>query len=322
MIKKELEMPLRLRKLEALLRRVDEFHPKYAEIREEFRKRMSGYRGEQSLKYYLSFLKEKDYLTLHNLRLPDISGEHFFEIDILLMSPTYILIIDAKNYRGELYFDGKFEQLIQTIDDRKKAYSCPIAQINRHQLQFRRLLQQLKFPPILSESLVVFTNPTSIISASKGHNQIQKVIKSTSFLSRIELFEKRHKKIIYEKKQLQKLSKSLLKKHTPFDGDILKQFGINQKDLIKGVACPKCDKLPMYRTERQWHCKYCQHSSNKAYLESIIDYQLIISNTITNSQLRDFLNLPSPTAARNILYSLQLKHAGTRRHRVYFFNEI
>ncbi|MEH7238955.1 NERD domain-containing protein [Bacillus sp. JJ1562] len=319
MTKKELEMPLRLRKLEALLRRLDESHPKYAAIREEYGKRMSGYRGEQSLKYYLSFLKEKDYLTLHNLRLPDISGEHYFEIDILLISPTYILIIDAKNYRGELYFEGKFEQLIQTIDDKKKAYSCPIAQINRHQMQIRRMLQYLKFPPIPIETLVVFTNTSSIISASNDHKQIHKVIKSSSFLTRTDLFEKRHRKEFYEKKQLQRLSKSLLKKHTPFDEDILKQFRVDQKDLIKGVVCPKCGKLPMYRTERLWHCKSCHYSSNKSYLQSLIDYQLIIGNSITNSQLRDFLNLSSPTAARNIFLSLNLKHTGTLRHRVYFF---
>ncbi|MFS0822356.1 NERD domain-containing protein [Bacillus sp. 1P02SD] len=319
MIKKELEMPLRLRKLEALLRRVDESHPKYAEIREEFRKRISGYRGEQSLKYYLSFLKEKDYLTLHNLRLPDISGEHFFEIDILLMSPTFILIIDAKNYRGELYFDGKFDQLIQTVDDRKKAYSCPIAQINRHQIQLRRMLQYLKFPPILSETLVIFTNPSSIISASEGHNQIHKVIKSPSFLSKIELFEKRHRKENYEKKQLQKLSKSLLKKHTPFDEDILKQFKSDQNKLLKGVSCPKCGKIPMKRTQRTWHCSSCLYTSKDAHLNSITDFQLLIGNTITNSQLRDFLQLDSPSAARRILASLHLKNTGTKRHRVYYF---
>lgn len=320
MTKKELEMPLRLRKMEALLRRLDGSHPKYAEIREEYGKRMSGYRGEQSIKYYLSFLKERDYIILHNLRLPDISGEHYFEIDILLLSPTYILIIDAKNYRGELYFDGKFDQLIQKVDDKKKAYYCPIAQINRHQMQIRRMLQYLKYPPIPIETLVIFTNPSSIISASEDHKQIHKVIKSSSFLSRIDLFEKRRMNEIYEKKQLQRLSKSLLKKHTPFDESILKQYELNQKDIINGVFCPKCDKILMHRTERLWHCITCHYSSNKAYLDSIIDYQLILGNTITNSQLREFLNLSSPTAARNILRSLNLKYTGTGRHRVYFFS--
>lgn len=319
MIKKELEMPLRLRKLEALLRRLDEYHPKYAEIREEYGKRISGYRGEQSLKYYLSFLKEKDYLALHNLRLPDISGEHFFEIDILLICPTYILIVDAKNFRGELYFDGKFEQLIQTADDKKKAYSCPISQINRHQMQLRRMLQYLKFPLIPIETLVIFTNSSSIISASNDHKQIHKVIKSQSFLSRIDLFEKRHRKEIYGKKQIQRLSKSLFKKNTPFDGNILEQFGIKENKIIKGVNCPKCGKIPMNRSKRSWICSSCLYSSKEAHLDSIKDFQLLIGNTITNSQLRDFLKLDSSSAARRILVTLNLKHSGTLRHKVYYF---
>lgn len=59
MRKKELEIPLRIRKLEAELKRLPESHPKYQEISDEYGRRMSGYRGEQSLTYYLSFLKEK-----------------------------------------------------------------------------------------------------------------------------------------------------------------------------------------------------------------------------------------------------------------------
>src|SRR5690606_20435170 len=97
MNKKVLEIPLRLRKLEALIRRLPDSHPKLQEISDEYGRRMSGYRGEQSLQYYLSLLKQSNYFIFHNLRLPDISGKHFFEIDILLISSTFLSIIDAKH---------------------------------------------------------------------------------------------------------------------------------------------------------------------------------------------------------------------------------
>ncbi|MEH7381016.1 hypothetical protein V7138_11095 [Bacillus sp. JJ1533] len=69
MNKKELEVPLRIRKLAGLIGRLSDSHPKYQEISDEYGRRIAGYRGEQSLQYYLPYLKEKDYLIFHNLRL-------------------------------------------------------------------------------------------------------------------------------------------------------------------------------------------------------------------------------------------------------------
>ncbi|WP_189655259.1 nuclease-related domain-containing protein [Bacillus sp. HNG] len=317
MNKKELELPFRLRKLEALIGRLSESHPKYQEIIDEFGRRMAGYKGELSIQYYLTFLKEKNYLIFHNLRLPDISGEHFFEIDILLINPTFQLIIDAKHYRGELYFDGKFDQLIQSYKDTRKSYNCPITQINRHHLQLNRLLESFKFPSIPIETLVIFTNPNAIIDASKDFKYYNKVIKSPSFLEKIELFEKRNRKEYLDKKELHKLSKLLLKKHTPYDANILEHYKISKDELITGVRCEKCRSIPMIRTQRKWHCTSCHFSAKTAYFDAIIDYYLLIGNTITNRELRKFLNLDSITASKNILLSLNLEYEGNFRDRVY-----
>lgn len=321
MRKKELEIPLRIRKLEAELKRLPESHPKYQEISDEYGRRMSGYRGEQSLKYYLSFLKEKNYSIFHNLRLPDISGEHYFEIDLLLISPNYQLIIDAKNYRGELYFDGKFDQLIQTYKDTKKPYHCPVAQITRQQLQLKRLLETFKLTSPTIETLVVFTNPNAIIDASKDFKHSHKVIKVPSFLSKIELFEKRNRQEVLEKKQLQKVSKLLLKNHTPHNHDILAQSGIKEHELIKGVRCPKCDFLPMTRKVRSWSCPSCHYSSSKPYFNSLNEYILLFGNTITNRQLRDFLDIQSISTAKHILTSLNLPYSGSYKDRTYTITE-
>lgn len=319
MIKKELEIPLRIRKLEAMLRRLLESHPKYADIKNEHGRRLSGYWGEKSLKYYLSFLTEKNYHIFHNLRLPDTSNEHFFEIDILLVTPSFILNIDAKNYRGELHLDQIIEQITQTYEGQKKSFACPLAQINRQEIQLRRLLLSHKFPQAPIESLVIFTNPSAIVTANPNHKQIHKVIKSASFLTKIDTFEKKHKVEVFEKKQIQKLSRFLIKQHTPNDENILEQFGIHQDELLKGVCCPKCGNLPMERTERKWYCPSCSHSSTNAHVNAITDYSLLIDNIISNQKLRKFLQLPSRSAATNILKSLNLQHNNGKKDRVYFF---
>ncbi|WP_077619533.1 nuclease-related domain-containing protein [Bacillus sinesaloumensis] len=322
MRQKELEIPIRVNKIEVVLKRLLKSYPKYQEISDEFGRRMSGYRGEQSLRYHLTFLKEKNYTIFHNLRLPDISGEHFFEIDILLVNPAFIVIIDAKNYRGELYFDDTFNQLIQTYQDTRKSFQCPVAQINRHQFQLSKLLETFKLPTVPPiETLVVFTNPNAILDASKDFKYSHKIIKSPSFISKIELFEKRNRNKVLDKKQLQKLSKMLLKKHTPFDHDILAHYGIKEHELIKGVRCPKCDFLPMVRKHRSWSCPNCHYSSSKAYIKSLHEYILLYGNSITNRRLRDFLDIESVSTATNILSSLNLDYKGSYKDRTYILKD-
>ncbi|RFB15023.1 NERD domain-containing protein [Bacillus sp. HNG] len=320
-MKKERKISKEIEKLKAMRIRISKSHPKYELVEEHLRIRMSGYKGEKSLDYYLKFLPEKRYRILNGLRLPDKSTNTHFEIDTLLLSNSLMLDIDAKNHKGEIYFDHQFNQMFQTYDNIKKTYACPTTQLHRHQLQLRRLLQAYKFPIIPVESLVVFTNLSTTLTSSPNHPYAHKIIHSAGLLSKIEQFEKDHRKIILENKHIQRLTKLLLQLDTPFDGNILERFGINKSELLKGVHCPVCETLPMERTPRKWKCNNCGHSSYDAYLDSISHYFLLKGNTITNEKLRDFLLLPSRHAARNILRSWNLQREGKTKGSVYFYQD-
>ncbi|RFU60027.1 nuclease-related domain-containing protein [Bacillus sp. V59.32b] len=96
MIIKERKKPLKIQKLEALLRRLPSNHPKRQKISEELAKSLAGYYGEQSLDHYLSDLSESEYFILHDLRLSD-KNERFFQLDSLLISSRFFLILEVKN---------------------------------------------------------------------------------------------------------------------------------------------------------------------------------------------------------------------------------
>lgn len=318
MAKKDFEIPERLMKMEALRRRLLETHPIFPKIDGEYRRRLAGYRGEKSLLYYFSFLDDKKYRVLHNLRLPDSRSDHFFEIDTLIISSRLLIPIDAKNHRGELYFDELFDQLIQSYEDMKKSYDSPLAQINRHQFQLRQLLQTYKFPQIPITPLLVITNSSAIVSASQNHRQAHKITKSPNLLNKFNQLEKQYKQEVLDSKQLQKLTRLLLKLHTPYDKNILEELGINEGELLKGVQCSKCGVLPMKRNQKKWVCISCGFSSKSAHHSAINDYKLLIGNTITNQKLRDFLQLTSRSAATRILQSYCLSYTGEKKGRVYF----
>lgn len=310
---KKREKSLKIRKTEALRRRLLTKHPIYEVVEEKCRLLNSGYNGEKSLDYYLKFFPDKNYTILNGLRLLDYSTNTYFEMDSLIFSPHYVLDVDAKNHKGELHFDHHFEQMHQTYENIKKTYTCPLTQLYRHRLQLKRLLEANKItvPPI--ESLVVITNPSTSISVSDYHPGAKNIIRAPSLISKMEQFEKKHKKVFLEKKEIQKLVKLLKKLHTPLDKSILQTFGIQESDLINGVFCPVCDALPMKRSQGKWCCTNCGHTSADAHISAIIDYCLLIDNTITNKKLREFLLLPSRSATTRILRSMGLEKTGEKK---------
>lgn len=133
MIVKKRQLPLMILKLQSLLRRLPKNHPKIPYIEENLAKKMAGYRGEHSIDYPLSFLTFQNYFILHDLRLPH--NDYFFQIDTLLISPKFILMLEVKNIAGKLFFDQEFHQLVRTLNDKEEVFPDPILQVKRHETQ-------------------------------------------------------------------------------------------------------------------------------------------------------------------------------------------
>ncbi|MGG1572383.1 nuclease-related domain-containing protein [Fictibacillus sp. NRS-1165] len=85
MIVKPLKIPLIIEKTEALLRRLPQHHPKRPIIEKELASRYKGYRGEQSLDFYLQELPPKNHLIFHDIRLSVLNTE--FQMDLLILTP-------------------------------------------------------------------------------------------------------------------------------------------------------------------------------------------------------------------------------------------
>jgi hypothetical protein len=143
MIIKKRTISLRIQQLEALLRRLPMHFPKRPEIEGELARYKAGFRGEQTLDYYLSYLPEKEYFIFHDIRLSD--GIHYFQMDTLLLSLKYLLIIEVKNFYGTLFFDHTFHQLIRTANGNEEAYPDPILQVKTQQNKLEKWLEINKF---------------------------------------------------------------------------------------------------------------------------------------------------------------------------------
>lgn len=313
---KRCEVPVRVLALEALLRRLPLTYPNRDAIEEEYRRYWAGYQGELSLSYDLSFLQEQDYYIFHDLRLQ--YENHYFQIDILLLSASFALIIEVKNYAGTIFFDRTFKQLIQTKNGIEKGFPDPILQVQKQRELFEKWLTSQKIQTLPLESIVVITNPYTIIKCNPGNAEVpHKVIHRNSLLLKIEQFEIKFSQPQLQRKELKKLSKFMVKQHIPHQPNLLETYAISPVNLLKGVYCPQCSFLPMERKKLRWHCPKCLHSDKTSHIICFKDYLHLNKSSMTNRECSDFLQVPSLKTSALLLESLNLTWSGQTRDRIY-----
>lgn len=317
MIIKERTIPLKIQVLEALLRRIPVNHVKRQQIKEELSRRRTGYHGERSLDYYLSHLSSEKYWIFHDLNLPD--GSYNCQIDTLLLTSDFVLILDSKNIGGKLLFDCEIGQFIQYYNGDEKSYDDPIDQAYRHQRCIKNVITTtFNLPNIPIDFLVIISNPQSIISTRGCSEKVKhRICKSHSLPQKIEFMEKIYSREAFSKKELRRLSRLLLKVNTPPATVTLQNSEIKKTDLLTGIHCPSCSYRPMTRFKRKWYCPSCKTFSFDAHFFGLHDYFLLFDSKITNKQFREFAHLSSPHTAKRLLQSLNLKSNGNNKVREY-----
>ncbi|WP_078381258.1 nuclease-related domain-containing protein [Sutcliffiella halmapala] len=321
-IKKCRELPIRVRKLMALKRRLLPNHSKIPAIDSEISRRMAGYNGEKSLDYYLNQwpFPESEYLVFNDLRLPH--KDSYFQIDTLILFSCFYLILEVKNMNGMLEFDPAFQQLIQTNlknnQEIKDYYPCPITQVQNQQVKFEAWLSKNKIPLVTGECQVVITNNKSFIRAISNPKLVGNyVIRNTVLTHRMDALIMRNKKKLWTPKDHRKITSTLLKQNEPVKYNPIEQFDILPEEIQKGVFCPQCEGMKVEKRRARWECSQCNFISLDAYLTSLEDYYLLFKSTITISELQEFFQLNYLSTARNILQSLQLEHFGNTSQRQY-----
>ena len=318
MVIKDITPPQRLILTETLARRLAKDHYKYPEVEKDLAKRRAGYRGEMVLMNYLKQLPQDKYFIFHDLQL-EVEGVRF-QIDTLLLSQYQILIIEAKNIIGSLTFDNVFKQLIRTNPDgTEEVFEDPRVQAKYHQLLLYRWATKLGVNILPIDYLVFFSNAkTKLLSKQGDKTDFSRVCKGRNLFLKIDALEKTFQKPMISLQKVEEIINLLLSSHSPIPINILNEYHLTIKDILTGVRCPRCSFITTIYHRGKWTCKSCNHSSNETLLEAIHDYFLILKPTITNSELRLFLHLPSMNISQKILKSLNLKFSGSKKNRIYF----
>ncbi|XXM70408.1 nuclease-related domain-containing protein [Lysinibacillus sphaericus] len=322
MIIKAREIPEIILELQALLRRLPLQYNNIQVLVDELNRRTAGHKGEEALDYPLSLLDPQKYLIFHGLRLQ--IGDHYFQIDTLVISKYFILLIEVKNLAGTIYFDPVFSQLIQIKDEQQTVYPDPHIQLHRQQTHFEKWLRQNGFSSIPIYSLVVISNDKTLIKTSPNNHKIHSTVIHRHLLpTRISQFEKNNSNENYNDKEIKKLARMLKKKHRSSEHSIVERFNIHPTEIRGGVLCQSCNHGPLVRKHGFWFCTKCKSKDTIGHIQALVDYRLIFkSKTITNSEARKYLNIESRFVVTRLLKSLSLSSTGTKKSTTYDLTQL
>ncbi len=147
-----------------------------------------------------------------------------------------------KNIAGKIRFD-EINQMVRTKDGMEEGLPDPFLQLQWHSTKLSHWLHLHDLPHIPIDHIVVINRPSTIIETTE-YTPV-KITHSVNLPFEIEALNRTFPEATYNKKQLRKLSNLLLKKHTPNDPNVMKQFKIQPEELLPGVYCTKCKTLAM-----------------------------------------------------------------------------
>lgn len=316
MIAKPRMIPLIVEEIDAVLSRIPLFHPKRAQLEEDRRNYMAGYNGEKQIDYHLDSYINGNALYFAGLRL--IYENHAFQMDTLIVTPFFLLIIESKNIAGILNFEKDSTQVIREFNGKIQGFKNPIIQVALQRKYLMSWLKKHKFPQFPIIDLVGIADRRTIIKTTSDNRKIfEKLIHADVLEEKINRFESAYTTKQLNNRQLQKLHQLLLREDTPAPPSILKFHGIEQKELIPGNQCLNCKQYPLIRIANKWYCQKCRTYSKNVHINSIKDFFLIISTTITNKLCREFLMIDNPDIAKRVLTSLNLPTSGSNKNRQY-----
>ena len=308
MILKHVKKPKVLLSYEALLRRTQNNYEENQQISDDYSKFKAGFIGEKSLNYYLQLLTLDDGFIIHDLRLKikDIN----FQIDVLIVTPKFICIIEVKYLKGILHYDSVQKQLIQQVDDKFKRFPDPLTQADIQKSNLEIFLDYHSLPKLPIEIIVVSTHKEAVIKNTHPENKFpENFIHSERLKFHFDTLITNHKEILVPNGRILSLGQKLLKSDRPLTHNLLNKYGLTSNNIHFELTCKNCQSNKIIRTNRNWLCTSCNTKLHKhAHERLIYDYFLIYNIPITNKICRNILGLNSRKTATIILKKMNLIH--------------
>ena len=267
-----------------------------------------GLMGEKNVAYELKN-SHMPILILHNLYL-EFNGLNA-QIDFVVISEKFILVIECKNLVGEIDINskGEFTRIFKTSTGKvykKEGMYSPIVQNERHLGLIKDILESEGFKREKLDKAIdqisVVANEKAIINDRFAKDEVKKrVIKHDQLIQKMkEISEK--SSISFTEETMYKISNILLKYNKEYSIDYSKMYNIDKKNVNKNEIeeirivynneevniKDASEKIPIEQTELYKELK--KYRLNKSKEEMVKAYYLY-----TNVQLEEIVKLKPKT---------------------------
>lgn len=308
MIIKKRSVPKSLLGLDALSQRLDSSHEKWREVDERFGNMKAGFGGEQ---YFDKQLREFRPSYPHAI-LHDVCLNHngvYFQMDSVLITPSFIIIFEVKNIGGKLIFYENPDSFVRVSENgQKTAMQSPVAQLRRKIYFLTEWLKKKGFD-IPIRGVVTLAYAKEIESVSVPDIHITFGYQVSTFLYGLSL-----DKEFITKKALMKLALEMKKLHSEYNPfPMIDKWRISKEAILPGVICLQCSFRGMKWYAKKWVCPQCRDSGSRNHMNAVADWFYIVDDKMTNQDFRQFLLVDNRHVAKRLLAksNLQLHRGGS-----------
>lgn len=275
----------------------------------QFAMAKAGHDGEVKVD---RILERIPFPMLHTI-IPDFHTQSkfgtFFQMDTLIITNRYILLLEIKNIRGQIEFYENPDQIIRTYEGVTEKLDCPIHQLNRN----KKALENIVFTvtqklPIYSA--IVFCHSSAHIS---NYPKTAKILYKNQVDFYIEqlnsLPEKCNKdEYLHLVKTVNTINRNF--KRIP----LAVRYSIDVLALRQGIFCHSCEQI-MVPAEKStaYHCKNCDHIDKEVLSKTITSLFYILHNDLKRSDIERYLDIRTKHRVTKALAQLRCSKKGKAR---------
>lgn len=273
-----------------------------------YRNVKAGFSGEGKVtKYLQEALLTPKFKIYRNIILDNT------QIDVIVVTPKLICILEVKNMVGEFYFDARTKQFFRIIDGNKEGMKNPELQLQRavKSLQARLHRKEIDMPVC---GLIILASRAGIVIE---HPTLFPAIPIDAMCDALEQLESISQKLMTNK-ELKKVDhifkREVIAVH---DKELLDRLGIERTEVIPGVRCIACSSVGMKRIYSTWVCGSCGCKDKEAHMATLQEYQLLFGREITSRGVKWWLGIDDKYLTSRLLKHCSEKYIGGDKNRIY-----
>ncbi|WP_111438926.1 NERD domain-containing protein [Psychrobacillus insolitus] len=287
-------------------------HKKYNDIVDEINITKAGYHGETRTDYFIQEVEFPQdvhiipdfHIKLHNNR--------YIQIDTLIITKSYILIVEVKNIKGTIIFKDYPRQIVRVLNEKTRSFKCPVVQLERNLDGIEKWLTNNNWNLPIYTALV-FASETTIVENAPTD---QKIFFAKDFPLYIQKLNNLNPAL--SQKQFQQLTKELIQTNNNFiEMPLCRKYNIDTNELKSGVLCKSCGDKLFRINQRKWTCQSCGQEDTNPIANNLEDFFVLMKNEITMVECLRLLELESRFTLNYTFQKMQLIKTGKGKSTIY-----